>query len=681
MSGIMGIYYLDSRLVLQEDLVGMVEKLAHRGPNGADIRIEGSVGFGHRMLWTTPESLLEKLPLVNQTGNLVITCDARIDNRDELLSQLHFNNCPPDKITDSQLILAAYEKWGEQSPENLLGDFAFAIWDIQRQILFCARDHMGVKPFYYHYKTGRIFAFGSEIKALFYLQEVPHQLNEVKIGDYLAANLQDKSNTLYKDILRLPPACCLKVSTKGIRIQSYWTLDPKRELRLNSDEEYAEALREIFTEAVRCRLRSAFTVGSHLSGGLDSSSITCMARQLLIQEGKNRSLHTFSNIFDAVPESDERSFIEAVIAQGDMIPHYVHADEMGPLSNLEEIFRYQDEVISAPTHFLAWQLNDAAHKIGVRVVLDGFDGDNTISHGDGYFAELANQGQWGTFAVEAEALRELVGTSPLNILRYHGLTYLEQLARRWKWVAFVRETNHILKHFNVSRWEIFLRHGLKPLLPAFVFKVWHFLSGHNQPDSIVKTRINPEFAKRVGLEKRIQTFENCSSQPLTERERHCRNLTSGILTQALEISDHYAAAFGLEVRHPFMDKRLLEFCLSLPAEQKLHLGWSRLVMRRAMNNVLPEEVQWRRGKSDMSPTFDYGLLTLDRQVLDQVMLNQLETIETYANTKLLLAAYKRLISKSEVNSPQDLLSAWMGAMLALGLNYTKLYRPELFVKS
>ncbi|RAM51548.1 MAG: asparagine synthetase B [Hapalosiphonaceae cyanobacterium JJU2] len=676
MSGIMGIYYLDDRPVDRENLGMMVETLAHRGPDGADIWIDKAIGFGHRMLWTTPESLLENLPLANSTGNLIITSDARIDNRDELISKLQLNHYTSEKITDSQLILIAYEKWGEQCPEHLLGDFAFAIWDKQKQTLFCARDHMGVKPFYYHFQTGRTFAFGSEIKALLCLQEIPRQLNEVKVGDYLAANLQDKSNTFYQDIFRLPPASRLTVNAKGIQIQSYWTLDPKRELRLNSDEEYAEALREIFAEAVRCRLRSAFTVGSHLSGGLDSSSITCMARQLLIQEGKNRSLHTFSNIFDVVSESDERSFIETVIAQGDMIPHYVHADEMGPVSNLEEIFRYQDEVISAPTHFLAWKLNDAAQKFGVRVVLDGFDGDNTISHGNDYFAELANQGQWATFAVEAEALQKLVGASPLSILRYYGLTCLEQLARRWKWVTFVRETNQILQYFNISRRQIFLRHGLKPLLPQFVLKVWHFLRGHNQPENKANAIINPDFAKRIGLEKRIQTFDNPrASQPLTEREGHCRDLTSGILTQALEISDHYAAAFGLEVRHPFMDKRLLEFCLSLPAEQKLHKGWSRLVMRRAMKDILPEKVQWRRDKSDMSATFEYGLLTLDRQVLDQTMLNHLENIETYANTKFLRTAYERLISNNEVNSSQDLLSAWMGAMLALGLHYTKLYRP------
>ncbi|BAZ11056.1 putative asparagine synthase [Calothrix sp. NIES-4071] len=674
MSGIMGIYYLDGSPVKRENLVKMVDILAHRGPDGADTWVEGAVGFGHRMLWTTPESLIEKLPLANQIG-IVITSDARIDNRHELISVLQFNDCPPDKITDSQLILAAYEKWGESCPEHLLGDFAFAIWDKQKQILFCARDHMGIKPFYYYYQAGEIFAFGSEIKALLCLQEVPRQLNEVKVGDYLAANLQDKSNTFYQGIFRLPPASSLMVNAKGIQIQSYWKLDPKRELRLNSDEEYAEALREIFAEAVRCRLRSAFTLGSHLSGGLDSSSITCMARQLLIQEGKNRSLHTFSNIFDAVPESDERSFIEVVLAQGDMIPHYVHADEMGPLSNLEEIFRYQDEVISVPNHFFAWKMNDAVNKAGIRVVLDGFDGDNTISHGNDYFAELANKGEWATFAVETEAIKELIGASPISILRYYGLRSLEQLARQRKWVAFFRETNEILRYFNVSRRQIFLHHGIKPLLPKFVLQVLRFLRGHHQLESRGQALVNPKFAKRIGLQKRVETFKNHSSQPITEREGHWQGLTSGILTQALEISDQYAAVFGLEVRHPFMDKRLLEFCLSLPAEQKLHKGWSRLVMRRAMKNILPEKVQWRRDKADMSPSCHYSLLTLDRQILDQVMLNDLESIETYADTKFVRTAYDRLISNSEVYSQQDLISAWMGAMLALSLRYTKLCRP------
>ena len=286
MSAIAGIFYLDNRPVDCADLGRMLDTLAHRGPDGADVWFEESVGLGHRMLWITPESLLEKLPLVNQTDDFVITADARIDNRDELIAALGLSDRPTEKITDSQLILAAYEQWGKKCPEYLLGDFAFAIWDGYQQQLFCARDHFGVKPFYYYYRSNQSFIFASEMKALLCLPEVPRQVNEVRIADFLALMMEDKAITTYQDLLRLPPAHSILVSQEGIRLWSYWSLDPGRELRLESDEAYAEAFRDIFTEAVRCRLRTAFPIGSQLSGGLDSSSVTCMAWKLLAQAGK-----------------------------------------------------------------------------------------------------------------------------------------------------------------------------------------------------------------------------------------------------------------------------------------------------------------------------------------------------------------------------------------------------------
>ena len=144
MSGIAGIYYLDGRPVEQAVVQRMLDCIAHRGPDGSGVWLDGSVGIAHRMLWTTPESLHEKLPLVNKTGELAITADARIDNRDELFASLNFNGRPRETIADSELILAAYEKWGESCPERLLGDFAFAIWNGRKKKLFCARDPVGM---------------------------------------------------------------------------------------------------------------------------------------------------------------------------------------------------------------------------------------------------------------------------------------------------------------------------------------------------------------------------------------------------------------------------------------------------------------------------------------------------------------------------------------------------------
>lgn len=674
MSGIVGIYNLDSQPVERQKLALMVDAIAHRGPDGADIWCAGSIGLGHRMLWTTPESLLERLPLVNAAGDIVITADLRIDNRDELICALQLDNLPPEKITDTDLVLAAYEKWDEQCPEHLLGDFAFAIWDSKKQTLFCARDHMGVKPFYYYHKPGKLFTFGSEIKALLSQEAVTRKLNEVKVGDFLAAILQDQSITFYQDIFRLPPASWMSVSPTGIKISSYWSLDPHREVRLNSDEEYAEALQKIFAEAVRCRLRSAFPIGSHLSGGLDSSAVTSMARHVLAQAGDNRPLHTFSNIFDAFPESDERPFIASVTEQGGMIPHFVHADQKGPLSDLDHIFQYQDEAIPAPTHFLIWGLNNAAANAGVRVVLDGFDGDNTISHGEGYLVELARKGDWGTFAQETLELSNLLSSSQRQTLENYGLPYLAELARKGKWLKFVQEVNNLTKYFRVSKRSLFLRQGLKPLLPEFVTAaISSRRSKKDEPQD--ETLINPRFFRRIGLKKRIQTLKKARRIHLpTERELHHRYITAGILTQGLEIIDHYGAAFGLDYRHPYMDKRLIEFCLSLPPEQKLNQGWSRLVMRRAMRGILPEKVRSRRDKSDMSPSFVYGLLNHNRGVLDEFIQNHLSNIQDYANTNTVNQIYEQLTSpNSKFNHKQssiDLL-LWKAAMLALWLNHAQ----------
>ena len=159
------------------------------------------------MLWTTDESVLERLPLAADAGRYAITADARIDNREELLASLALDR----RTADSEIILAAYRKWGEECPVHLLGDFAFAIWDRRRQTLFCACDPMGVKGLYYHLSPTAL-SFASEIKALFALPEIPRRLNEVRVAEYLITLFEDRCGTFYRDILRLPGAHSLSVT-------------------------------------------------------------------------------------------------------------------------------------------------------------------------------------------------------------------------------------------------------------------------------------------------------------------------------------------------------------------------------------------------------------------------------------------------------------------------------------
>ena len=245
------------------------------------------------MLWTTPESLYEELPF--EKDGLVITADARIDNRKELSKELGIQD--KENIPDSYFILMAYKRWNEECLDKLLGDFAFAIWDKNLDKLFCARDHMGVKPFYY-YLSDDLFVFGTEIKAIFTFTEIPIKLNEKKLALFFMKDIMDKELTFYEDIKCLPAAHNLTVNKHKIVLKTYWELNPNSEIIMDSEEDYVEAFLEIFVEAVRCRLRSSVPIGFELSGGLDSSSIVCTVKEILFEEQKMDAIKTFSNVYE-----------------------------------------------------------------------------------------------------------------------------------------------------------------------------------------------------------------------------------------------------------------------------------------------------------------------------------------------------------------------------------------------
>jgi asparagine synthase (glutamine-hydrolysing) len=284
MSGIAGVYNLDGRPVDAALLRRMTERIAHRGPDGAGYWMDGPIGLGHQMLHTTPEALVEKQPFLNARGDLCLTLDGRVDNREELRAALEAHGAKLRTDTDAELVLQAYECWGEECPRRLLGDFAFAIWDRRQRQLFCARDILGFKPFYY-YTDGRTFLFGSELPQLFEDTTIRREPNEGMIGEYLVMAVTSQEETLYRDIFRLPPAHVVSVQGGQLRKERYWTLDLAKQIRYRTDEEYAAHFFAVFKEAVRCRLRSHGAVGAHLSGGLDSSSVVCMAQGLYREGG------------------------------------------------------------------------------------------------------------------------------------------------------------------------------------------------------------------------------------------------------------------------------------------------------------------------------------------------------------------------------------------------------------
>ena len=638
MSAVLGIYYFDGRPVGAADLNNMVVCLRHRGPDSEGTWSSGSVGLGSDMLWTTPESLQERYPVVSPDGTLILVADARIDNREDLISAMALSDSARVPIGDGELIWRAYERWGEDAPARLIGDFAFAIWDRRRNRLFCARDHIGAKPLYY-YLTAKAFVFASEIKAILCLPDVPRRLNEARLADHIVQIFEDRISTFYQNILRLPPAHALTITPTGARLRTYWSLDPQRELRFASDDDYVDAFQETFDQAVHARLRSAYPVGSTLSGGLDSSSIACTARDRLAEDGQSR-LHTFSAIFPSLSEADlrkidERSYIEKVLAGGGCEPHFVRADELHPLADLDEIFWHQDQLVLAPNLNLHRGLYRAARQADVRILLDGIDGDTTVSHGLEYLADLARTGHWRTLAAEIQALAHKPGVS--------------------------RRPGKLLWLF-----------GVQPLLPRWPFRAHQLLLGHWDPEWASGKAMNPSFARRIDYGNRAAALlAQTSARARNSRDLHYYSMTSGLIPLALEVLDKAAAEFGLEVRYPFFDRRLMEFCLALPGEQKFGQGWTRWTQRRAMADRVPAQIRWRFSKADLSPNFTHGLLEAGRELSDSVILDEAEWIAAYYDLPVLRAAYQRFQSAPQA-AGQDGLTVYGATMIGLWLQCTSL---------
>jgi asparagine synthase (glutamine-hydrolysing) len=619
MSAIFGFCHFDGKPVNRTVLEQMGRILAHRGADGVGLWSEKNVCLGHRMLWTTPESLSEHLPLRNEESNTIITADARLDNREELIASLPLRNGKAADSTDAELILAAYNRWGEGCLQRLLGDFSFVIWDPRRQTFFCARDPLGVKHLYYHHSAGRVFAFASELKAILCLAEVPKRLNEQTIADHLLPFYEDRVSTPYQDIVRLPAAHFLVVNQSGLRLEQYWMPDLSRELHLRSQEDYAEAFREVFQKAVRCRLRSAFPVAAMLSGGLDSSSIACVASDELARDGRG-PLHTFSGIFPSVaevsPKIDERAYAEAVVAKGGIEPHFVRVDDFSPLRDLKKILWHLDNSLPATNMYLDWAIFKEAQKHGVRVLFSGNDGDSVVSFGTDDFREYARRGQWFSLMREATSL-----------------------ARRSK------------KPYRMFK-KLVWRDGFRTLVPESAKHYWRLLHGRAMtadipalPSYCTSSLINQQFADRLSLTDRVSELQDQSYPPQrTTREHHWNCISSGMDHFLLESFEKTGGAFSLEMRYPFFDRRVVEFCLALPPGQRLRSGWTRWILRRSMEGILPPKVQWRVGKADMSANFKLKLLEHEKETLDRVILKSSDILAPYVDIQKLRQAYAKFLA-------------------------------------
>ncbi|MBI5301188.1 MAG: asparagine synthetase B [Chloroflexi bacterium] len=562
MSGIFGIIYRDGAPVAAHTLETMRDAMAHWGRDGGGMWRDGCAGLGQLLFISTPEAKSEQLPRVDLATGIVFTAAARVDNRDEIISDLGLQiadlQAPISKsaicnlqptISDGDLILHAYRKWGESCVTRIYGDWSFAAWHPAERKLFLARDHFGNTSLYY-YADARVIAFASDRRALLALNLAPMELDELYLAQVLISwSAYHGERTISKTIHRLPPAHSLTFTPERLDVRQYWRLEDTPIMRLSRREDYVVAFRHVFDQAVRARLRSPRMsgegVGVTLSGGLDSGSVTATAAQFLRAEGKRLTA------FTSVPLSDPSIYVgqrfgdELAFAQAtaqfagnvDCVP--ITAATITPIQAIRRMLEIHGEPAHAAGNFF-WliELERAAQTQGCRVLLTGQMGNAGISWTGNVFSQ------------------------PLAL-------QLQNLG----WRKWMKET---IKRAAPSSWLIEWQRRRTPAN-------WYRGSA-----------IHPDFARRLGL------FEQRLNDPGERLPRDPRAMRFQILQPGRSFGGalhaEMGAAHGLEIRDPTADARVLAFTLSVPDDifMDAQTGLDRWLIRAAMQGRLPDEVRLNR---------------------------------------------------------------------------------------
>lgn len=555
MSGIAGIFNLDGRPVEPSSLEAMSAAMAHRGPDGSGSWIDGPVGLAHRMLHSTPESLREVQPLHDESSQLVLVLDGRIDNREELRAAIESSGGRLRDDTDAELVLKSYECWAEDCPKHLLGDFAFALWDARRRRLFCARDPLGNKTFFYRC-DGKTFAFASEMQPLFADSRFPREIHLDTVALYLSGSYVHHEQTLYEGVLRLQASHSLTIAGQ-VGTRRYWDVDPGHTIRYPSDAEYAQHFLQLFREAVKARLRSPAPVAIALSGGMDSTSVACLAAQLHQEEGiPGHGISTHSVVFDKFP-CDERSYIQAVLQRWPLLAsRFVHYEEDFQWVDLEKAAHYPD-VFYDPSVLMFAPSMRALQPSRCRVLLDGYGGDELLAAG------------------------------------FH---HLEDLLRAGKFSALLRQLRWDANVYSTPPLSLLLNHCLRPLVPARLKALLRPLIRRLRRSG-TPSLLTSVFQQRATVQARLRQRISVPKWPTRSQQAIYMGLFHGWNAQAMEMNELFYSRFSLECRHPLLDRRLVDFLLAVPEDQRWRGDEAKFVLRQAMVGVLPEAVRNRKGKT------------------------------------------------------------------------------------
>ncbi len=600
MSGIFGICGEVGAPVDERSLRNMSDALFHRGPDDHRLWRENHVGLGHRMLRTSPEASVEILPYHDLETGLVISSDARLDNRAELIDRLGKDGFKVDLIPDSRIILSAYCRWKSECLQHLVGDFSFAIWDSNVQKLFCARDHFGVKPFFYYFQGG-IFIFCSESKVIAEISGIDVSINEARLADALTPHLEglDKTSTCYKQVLRLPPAHYLEITRDKMSLQEYWKAQPSKEILFQSDAEYQEALTEILTRSVAARCRGIENPAILLSGGVDSAAILGLSRHLY-KNNALKNVHSFSGISENIGDCKESQMIQRLVESGGFEHHLYTVESLKEL--IDKVFPLIQKIqepfdICMVIIFLLYQ---QASEAGNNVVLDGVDGDMVTSISSNYPIHLLRQGRFGT------ALKEAIG-----------------------------QAKGVYKDYK-TWYMLFCRYLLSAWTPDFIKQVHRETRCKSRVNGYLSgSSINSVFAKRIGLLQRLEQFEQGNTRVLHfPGEQYAANVQHPFLVVGLERYDRVASLCSVEPRHPFINKQLVDFYTSLPWNQFSRNGWSKFLLRKVAQQFIPDEVAWRVGNEHLGGEFTSRLLSIKNMELEKSLRKEETLLKKYIEDEL-----------------------------------------------
>ncbi len=586
MCGITGIVALNGGSLDLGVLQRMNDVQAHRGPDGEGFLVSWPesggfcstflprterwragprpvVGLGHRRLAILDLSDRGLQPMSIGSSNTWIVFNGEIYNHLELREDLEARGCFFTTRTDTEVLLQAYLQWGEDCLEHLQGMFAFAIWDGEQGRLFCARDRLGIKPFYYAL-LGDHFIFASEIKGLLQFPGLAAQPDdEAVLGFLIHGNCDYRERTIFRGVSALPAAHALTVEPgkRHLAIQNYW--EPAPQPAGGSDEERVAMLRDLLLRTTRSHLISDVQAGSCLSGGLDSSAVVGLIGEILRDQPEaatavGDSLYTFTSCYD-YPELDERTYALEVAQSVGATPHLVFPSADDFWDSFGRMAWHHDMPSSSMSFYAQWRVMRAAREAGVKVLLDGQGGDEVFGgyakFRYAYLASLLRSGRLATAGREVWGSLRQRDLYLLDVRR--GYRYLPPRLRRLLGV------DSLLRHILRADWGTAVSTESTPAT-----RWWrHAASGGG--------RANPwTVMQAVQLE----------------------DILTDTLPLLLRMEDRSSMAFSIEARVPLLDHKLVEFGLSLPDHLKIQGGTSKFAVRQATRGLMPETVRLRRTK-------------------------------------------------------------------------------------